>query len=183
MVFLALGGIGLSLAIRELPPRLVGFGRHASHWKNHQGEFLNWGEGTHSSMAVSRLPSGVLHYHNAGKIQASSESRGLLLQRMLGHLATLLPMQASQSVLVIGCGAGITAGSASIDSRVEQVRIGEIEPLVPQVVAGCFAGPNFHVVRNPKVAVTIWGPLPFGDLSGCFPEGLIFGNSAGPAFR
>ncbi|MCK7521315.1 MAG: hypothetical protein MZV64_28365 [Ignavibacteriales bacterium] len=79
-------------------------------------------------MAVSRLPSGVLNYHNAGKVQASSEPQDMRLQRMLGHLTTLVPERPT-SVFVIGFGAGVTAGAVSIDPRVERVTIAEIEPL------------------------------------------------------
>ena len=51
------------------------------------------GEGLNASVAVSRLPNGVLNYHNAGKVQASSEPQDMRLQRMLGHLTTLIPPQ------------------------------------------------------------------------------------------
>jgi spermidine synthase len=76
------------------------------------------------------------------------------LQRMLGHLTTLVPAHA-RSVVVIGCGAGVTAGAVSIDPSVETVTIAEIEPLVPKVVSTYFAKHNFDVVRNPKVHVAI----------------------------
>jgi spermidine synthase len=75
----------------------------------------------------------VLNYHNAGKVQASSEPQDMRLQRMLGHLTTLVPTNPN-SVLVIGCGAGVTAGAVSIDPSVKSVVIAEIEPLVPRVV-------------------------------------------------
>ena len=42
---------------------------------------------------MSQLPNGVLNYHNAGKVQASSEPQDMRLQRMLGHLTTLMPPQ------------------------------------------------------------------------------------------
>jgi spermidine synthase len=58
-------------------------------------------------------------------------------------------------VLVIGCGAGVTAGAVSIDPHVERVTIAEIEPLVPQVVSTYFAIQNHHVIGNPKVRVQI----------------------------
>ena len=61
----------------------------------------------------------MLNYHNAGKVQASSEPQDMRLQRMLGHLTTLIPTQ-PKTVLVIGCGAGVTAGAVSIDPAVEQ---------------------------------------------------------------
>ena len=155
LVTLILICLALAGTVVSVPPLLVGYGRNASRWLNFNQEFIYVGEGTNSSMAVSRLPSGVLHYHNAGKIQASSESRDMRLQRMLGHLATLLPKQAPRSVLVIGCGAGVTAGSVSIDPGVEREVIVEIEPLVPQVVSRFFSKHNFDVVRNPKVQITI----------------------------
>jgi spermidine synthase len=96
----------------------------------------------------------VLNYHNAGKVQASSEPQDMRLQRMLGHLTTLVPSRTS-SVLVIGCGAGVTAGAVSIDPAVERETIAEIEPLVPKVVSKYFGDHNFNVVDNPKVRVQI----------------------------
>jgi spermidine synthase len=76
------------------------------------------------------------------------------LQRMLGHLTTLIPAQA-RSVMVIGCGAGVTAGAVSIDPAVEQLTIVEIEPLVPRVVSSLFGMHNFNVIDNPKTEVII----------------------------
>jgi spermidine synthase len=58
-------------------------------------------------------------------------------------------------VLVIGCGAGVTAGAVSIDPAVARETIVEIEPLVPRVVSRYFAEHNFAVVTNPKVDVRI----------------------------
>jgi spermidine synthase len=87
-------------------------------------------------------------------VQASSEPQDMRLQRMLGHLTTLVPERPS-SVLVIGCGAGVTAGAVSIDPMVERVTIAEIEPLVPRVVSRYFSDHNFAVVTNPKVRVQI----------------------------
>ena len=49
------------------------------------------GEGVTASVAVTRTANGMLNYHNAGKIQASSEPQDMRLQRMLGHITTLVP--------------------------------------------------------------------------------------------
>jgi spermidine synthase len=76
------------------------------------------------------------------------------LQRMLGHMTTLVPSQAKK-VLVIGCGAGVTAGAVSIDPGVEHETIAEIEPLVPSVVSKYFGDQNFKVVDNPKVHIRV----------------------------
>jgi spermidine synthase len=74
------------------------------------------------------------------------------LQRMLGHIPALIH-PAPQSVLVVGCGAGVTAGSFLVHPSVERVVICEIEPLIPQVVAEYFAEENYGVVTHPKVEV------------------------------
>jgi spermidine synthase len=107
-----------------------------------------------ASVAVSKLSDGVLNYHNAGKVQASSEPQDMRLQRMLGHMTTLIPPQAKR-VVVIGCGAGVTAGAVSVDPAVTNETIAEIEPLVPRVVSEYFGEHNFNVVKNPKVHVRI----------------------------
>src|SRR5205814_5430597 len=115
--------------------------------------------------AVSELSTGVRNYHNAGKVQSSSEPQDMRLQRMLGHLTTLVP-EHPRKVLVIGCGAGVTAGAVSIDPAVEHETIAEIEPLVPRVVSAYFSQHNFDVVRNPKVHVRIDDARHFVETTG-----------------
>jgi spermidine synthase len=149
-------GIALvaGLLARTVPPipwLLVAYGRYAATWVG-QNEMVYVGEGVTASVAVTRTPTGVLNYHNAGKVQASSEPQDMRLQRMLGHITTLVPKTPTK-VLVIGCGAGVTAGAVSIDPMVKDQTIAEIEPLVPRVVSTHFAAHNFDVVRNPKVKV------------------------------
>ncbi len=141
-------------SVAPVPPILVAYGRYAVTWLGSHGEFIYVGEGMNSSMAVSREASGALNYHNAGKVQASSLPQDMRLQRMLGHLTTLVP-ENPRSVLVIGCGAGVTAGAVSISPIVDSVTIAEIEPLVPRVVSTYFSEFNYDVVRNPKVHVQI----------------------------
>lgn len=141
----------LARAVPPVPGLLIAYGRYAATWIG-QNEIFYSGEGLTSSVAVSRTPNGVLNYHNAGKVQASSEPQDMRLQRMLGHLTTLLPPN-PKSVLVIGCGAGVTAGAASVDPAVTQLKIAEIEPLVPEVVSRFFSDHNFSVVTNPKTRI------------------------------
>jgi spermidine synthase len=143
----------LALSVQPVPGILVAFGRYAVTQLG-QADIIYVGEGWNASVAVSERPNGVRNYHNAGKVQASSEPQDMRLQRMLGHLTTLIPAQ-PKKVLVIGCGAGVTAGAVSIEPRLEQEIIAEIEPLVPEVISTYFAEHNFDVVRNPKVTVHI----------------------------
>jgi spermidine synthase len=143
----------LARSVHPLPGLLVAYGRYAAT-RVGQANIIYVGEGLNASVAVSELSNGVRNYHNAGKVQASSEPQDMRLQRMLGHLTTLIPRQAKK-VLVIGCGAGVTAGAVSIDPAVEHETIAEIEPLVPRVVSAYFSQHNFDVVNNPKVHVRI----------------------------
>jgi spermidine synthase len=147
------GAVLLARTIHGVPGDLVAYGRYAAV-RAGEGDIIYVGEGWNASVAVTRLSNGVLNYHNAGKVQASSEPQDMRLQRMLGHLTTLIPKNASNA-LVIGCGAGVTAGAVSIDPAVKKLTIAEIEPLVPSVVSTYFAEHNFSVVTNPKTHVHI----------------------------
>jgi spermidine synthase len=74
----AVGVIALAVllggAVAPVPGVLIAYGRYAATWIGHHGEILFTGEGTHSSMAVSRQTDGKLNYHNAGKVQASANA-------------------------------------------------------------------------------------------------------------
>ena len=154
MLIIALGVAAFLIrTVPTIPGILVAYGRYAATWLGQQGDIFYVGEGLSSSVAVSRFGD-VMNYHNAGKVQASSQPQDMRLQRMLGHFTTLVP-KSPKKVLVIGCGAGATAGAVSIDQNVESLTIAEIEPLVPRVVSEHFGEHNFHVVRNPKTHVVI----------------------------
>ncbi len=147
---------GVILLLLTVPPvsgLLVAEGRHAATQIG-RNEIVYVGEGTMASVAVTRTRDGLLQYHNAGKVQASSKVEDMRLQRMLGHLTTLLPAN-PRSVLVIGCGAGVTAGAVSIDPQVERVTIAEIEPLVPKAASTYFGKYNHAVISNPKVQIKL----------------------------
>lgn len=147
------GAVLLARTVTGVPPILVAYGRYAAT-RVGEADIIYMGEGWNASVAVSRLSNGVLNYHNAGKVQASSEPQDMRLQRMLGHLTTLIPRNPANA-LVIGCGAGVTAGAVSIDPAVKKLTIAEIEPLVPSVVSKYFSDHNFSVVTNPKTRIHI----------------------------
>jgi spermidine synthase len=145
-----------ALLINSVPPiskLLVAHGRYAATWAG-KSDIVYAREGLNASVAVSNFPGGARTFHVAGKIQASNVPRDMRLQRMLGHLTTLTTVH-PRSVLVIGCGAGITAGAVSVDPRVERLSIVEIERIVPEAAAAYFGENNFDVLRNPKVQVHI----------------------------
>lgn len=150
----ALLGLWVISTVGTIPPLLVGYGRFMAYRMNAHGDFIFVGEGTNSTVAVSQLENGVRNYHNAGKVQASSEPQDMRLQRMLGHFTTLLSPKPSE-VLVIGFGAGVTAGAVSIDPMAERITVVELEPLVPKVAGEYFREANHGVAQNPKVSVVI----------------------------
>jgi spermidine synthase len=154
LLILATGASGLLVRnVPQIPGILIAYGRYAATWVG-QNEIIYAQEGLQASVAVSRTPTGILNYHNAGKVQASSEPQDMRLQRMLGHMTTLIPDNPKR-MLVIGCGAGVTAGAVSISPYVTNQTIAEIEPLVPASVSKYFGEHNYNVVTNPKVHVQI----------------------------
>jgi spermidine synthase len=112
------------------------------------------GEGKNVSIAVTRTPNGLQSFHGAGKVQASNDPLDMKLQRMLGHICALTNKDPN-AVLVVACGAGVTAGSFVPHPEVKEITIVDIEPLVPEKVAPRFATENFDVVNSPKTTVVI----------------------------
>jgi len=161
LLILATGAAGLIVrTMPDVPGILVAYGRYAATWVG-LTNIIYVGEGLNAFVAVSETSSGVRNYHNAGKVQASSEPQDMRLQRMLGHFTHLIPKNPANA-LVIGCGAGVTAGAVSIGPGVKHMTIAEIEPLVPKSVAKYFWQHNYAVVGdehgappNPKVTVHI----------------------------
>jgi spermidine synthase len=150
---LLLAGL-LAWSVPKLPDMLVAYGRRMlteSHFGD-EVEFLYVGEGLNASVAVTQSLDGVRNFHVSGKVEASSEPQDMRLQRMLGHLPALVHPR-PRSVLVVGCGAGVTAGSFVVHPEVERIVICEIEPLIPQVVARHFGKENHDVLRDPRVEV------------------------------
>jgi spermidine synthase len=154
VLILATGAAGLvARRIPEVPGILVAYGRYAATWIG-LTNIIYVDEGLNAFVAVSETNTGVRNYHNAGKVQASSEPQDMRLQRMLGHFTHLIPAS-PKNALVIGCGAGVTAGAVSIGPAVERMTIAEIEPLVPASVSKYFGEHNYEVVDNPKVTIHI----------------------------
>jgi spermidine synthase len=140
----------LAWTISKSPWELVAFGRYLLTYQN-QWSRMYVGEGMNSSVAVTEVGD-VRNFHVSGKVEASTDPTDMRLQRMLGHIPALLHAQ-PRSVLVVGCGAGVTAGSFVTYPDIERIVICEIEPLVPQVVSSYFAKENYDVVHDPRVEI------------------------------
>jgi spermidine synthase len=143
-----------ALLIASLPPvpwQLVAYGRQiATGDKDAKTLFL--GEGINATVAVTQSKDGARYFHVSGKTEASSLFKDMRLQRMLGHIPALLH-PAPRSVLIVGCGAGVTAGSFTQHPSIKRIVICEIEPLIPSVVATHFAKENYNVVHDQRVEI------------------------------
>jgi spermidine synthase len=151
-VFGAYGmGFWLVAHVPPTPGELIAYGRFLPRdygW----GKVIYAREGQNASVAVTQLESGVRNFHISGKIEASSESLDMRLQRMLGYLPALLHPE-PRSVLIVGCGAGVTAGTFVLCPTIERIVICEIEPLVPDAVARYFSEENYGVIQDARVEV------------------------------
>jgi len=150
---LAVAGGLLVKAVPALPGHFVAYGRFMPT-RGANAKVLYMAEGITAAVAVTEMPDGTRNYHNAGKVQASSDPADMRLQRMLGHLTTLLP-KTNTDFLVIAFGAGATAGAVSVEPKLVSETIVEIEPLVPKVVGKWFGPHNFEVAQNPKAHIRI----------------------------
>jgi spermidine synthase len=139
-----------SATIAPVPPDVIAYGRQIATFKG--ANFLYAGEGLNSSIAVSESDGGVRNFHVSGKVEASTEVHDMRLQRMLGHMSALMHPE-PHSVLVVGFGAGVTAGSFVLHPGVTRIVICEIEPLIPRMVAPFFTTENYNVVNDPRVEI------------------------------
>jgi spermidine synthase len=112
------------------------------------------GEGINSSVVISQRGDQRFFYVS-GKSEASSVLIDMRLQRMMGHLPALVHSSdpAPRSVLVVGFGAGVTAGSFVPYPDVGSIVICELEPLIPPASDEFFAKENYHVLRDPRARV------------------------------
>lgn len=113
------------------------------------------GEGINSSVVITES-SGVRGFYVSGKSEASSGLIDMRLQRLMGHLPALISSQAQgdpKSVLVVGFGAGVTAGSFVPYPDVERISICELEPIIPPASDQYFGNENYHVLRDARTRI------------------------------
>jgi spermidine synthase len=138
----------LAFKVDEVPWMAIGYGRRMLTVTD-AGKPLFRGEGMNSSVIVSQLPSGQIYFHVSGKVEASTEPFDMRLQRMLGHLPALIHPH-PQSVLIVGFGAGVTAGTFAVYSEIKRIVICEIEKIIPPATSRYFGAENYHVLTDPR---------------------------------
>jgi spermidine synthase len=146
---LAIAGAAAA-SVAPVPPDVIAYGRQIATFKG--ASYLYEGEGLNSSIAVSESEGGIRNFHVSGKVEASTEVHDMRLQRMLGHISALMHPD-PHSVLIVGFGAGVTAGSFVLHPGIKRIVICEIEPLIPRMVAPYFTKENYDVVHDPRVEI------------------------------
>jgi spermidine synthase len=149
LVAMAVVAVLLGRGIAAVPPGLIGYGRFLATYTT-LPSFLFVGEGMNSSIAVSELANGYRNFHVSGKVEASSEPQDMRLQRLLGHLSALVQGD-PKTVLVVGFGAGVTAGSFVLYPGIKRIVICELEPLIPKSVGPFFSKENYDILHDPRV--------------------------------
>jgi spermidine synthase len=114
-----------------------------------------FGEGMSESVVVTQRSDGSRNFFVAGKTQASSKLVDMRLQRMLGHISALTTVDNPRSVLVVACGAGVTAGTYTLYPSIQRIVICDLEKLVPKFVAPLFKKENYDVVNDPRTQIVI----------------------------
>jgi spermidine synthase len=138
-------------SVPAIPWQLIAFGRRLATTTG------NWtplyvAEGMNSSIAYTKYENITTYFHVSGKTEASAEPQDMRLQRLLGHLPALLNGN-PRSVLVVGCGAGVTAGTFVVHPEVQHITIVEIEPLIPPASARYFPKENHNVMHDPRTHI------------------------------
>jgi spermidine synthase len=138
-------------SVPAIPWQLIAFGRRLATTTG------NWtplyvAEGMNSSIAYTKYENVTTYFHVSGKTEASAEPQDMRLQRLLGHLPALLNGN-PRSVLVVGCGAGVTAGTFVVHPDVQHITIVEIEPLIPPASARYFPKENHNVMHDPRTHI------------------------------
>jgi len=141
----------LLFGIGPVPGELIAYGRRMPINVG-QSTILYTAEGRNSSVAISRWNSGEIYINVNGHVEATTEIYDMKLQRMVGHLPGLLHPN-PKSVLGIGFGAGVSAGTFTRYPGIEHITICEIEPVIPPTSTRFFARQNYEVMNNPKTRI------------------------------
>lgn len=146
---------GLSATVTGMPWQAIAYGRRVapilrglSRANDAATTPVFVGEGMNSSVVITQRGDQRFFYVS-GKSEASTALLDMRLQRMMGHLPALIH-PAPHSVLVVGFGAGVTAGSFVPYPEVRSIEICELESIIPPASDEFFGKENDHVLRDPR---------------------------------
>jgi spermidine synthase len=141
----------LAGSIGPVPGTLIAYGRKMSI-QTGNSRIIYTDEGINSSIAISEWGDGTLGLGVNGHVQASNLVFDMKLQRMVGHLPAVLHPN-PKSVLGIGFGAGVSAGTFTTYPSIEKIKVCEIEPIIPPASTRFFAKENYAVMNDPRTTI------------------------------
>jgi spermidine synthase len=139
----------LAVGIHPVPGKLVAYGRKMMI---SSGEVVYVKEGRNSTVAISQWPDGAWEVDVNGHVEATTEPYDMKLQRTVGHLPAMLH-SGPKSVLGIGFGAGVSAGTFTRYPTIEKITVCEIEPVIPPTSTRYFGAQDYNVLYNPKTHI------------------------------
>lgn len=141
----------LAWKLPPIPGNLIAYGRRLAI-SAANSTLLYTEEGRNSSVAITQWSDGAIEIDVNGHVEATTEVYDMKLQRMVGHLPALLHPD-PKSILGIGFGAGVSAGTFTRYPGIRKITICEIEPIIPRISTRFFARQNYEVFRNPRTRV------------------------------
>ncbi len=141
----------LAWNVDAVPGRLIAYGRKMP-LNISSSQVLEVVEGRNSSIAITQWSDGAMEIDVNGHVEATSEIYDMKLQRMVGHLPALLHPN-PKSVLGIGFGAGVSAGTFTTYPGIEHITVCEIEPKIPPTSTKYFAQQDYNVMNNPRTRI------------------------------
>jgi spermidine synthase len=137
--------------VADVPWQVIAYGRRMApilrgaqlYDRANPTKVLYRGEGINSSILIAER-AGQRHFYVSGKAEASTAPLDMRLERMMGHVPALVNAN-PRSVLVVGFGAGVTAGSFVPYPDVDHIVICELEPLIPAASTQYFGKQNYQV--------------------------------------
>jgi spermidine synthase len=141
----------LAWKVDAIPGELIAYGRRMAISAG-KARILYTAEGRNSSVAISQWNDGATEVDVNGHVEATTEPYDMKLQRTVGHLPALLHPH-PQSVLGIGFGAGVSAGTFTTYPSIRHITVCEIEPIIPPISTRYFAQQDYDVLHNPRTRI------------------------------
>jgi len=141
----------LTAHLDPIPGKLIAYGRRLPI-SSPSSEVLYTAEGINSSVAITKWSDGAVEVDVNGHVEATTEPYDMKLQRMVGHLPALIHSN-PKSVLGIGFGAGVSAGTFTRYPGIEHITVCEIEPIIPPTSTRYFYKYDYDVLHNPRTRI------------------------------
>jgi len=141
----------LIVILDPIPGELIAYGRRMAISAG-KSKVLETVEGINSSVAITQWNDGAIEVDVNGHVEATTEPYDMKLQRMVGHLAALLHPN-PKSVLGIGFGAGVSAGTFTTYPGIQKITVDEIEPVIPPTSTKYFYKQDYDVLHNSRTTI------------------------------